>query len=713
MDTNIVNSRKKRRPHGKQIAKRRSKCPSTRVKFSKVASTVDNDESENEGSRDDVAMVSDNESKSASSDEGSDDVSGADIEVADELSDLSEYDMDDVSDDESDSDSENLQFSDSEDSDSEFDGDVEAGCRIVSADLAEKLLKEARKLTDGAVRRLVAVYGSFIRRVALQRSSVSIDKGSKSKDADASAKKKGGKRGRVRSDTMASRGMSTRFRETPNRYAPSNNDVYSYIVIEAFSIVEEYLRRHELSFSNTGIVDVATLFRKFLSSVVVQLGFCFEDLDLCRCALNTLGGDVMMPWIVSLKTFQKEVVKVACSLLTHHKERVVRIHALKMLQRYLMCVREENYHRIHISQTPAGVMKVERMSSQQVHDFCNNSLNFVLSRSYRTLVSASCIERTLKNFALFKLSQNCLAELFSEASAANLYTFAFKSIRDLGINVRREWLAINDQKKRKRKPQKAGSSHSIVLPVYSWGFVDAINLWVSALVRCSDRLEPLSYPLVTVISAAVKIKMPQMAYMPFVLHMLTALNQLADGLERFVPLGSYIFNLLEQLRNKDISKMQRNEAKQSRKLLDNTDDIMVLLRLSKKQKDASETYRMLYKHVALVLTDHVGLVALHPSFPEFTVPITAYLRRYLKSQRVEPGFRSSATKLLSLMDESATVVLEKRSSIDLEQRGEMRLKHFASEAKQIPVYRYRMTQLVRYQHINKEKVEGTLSAAAL
>ncbi|GIX63046.1 immediate-early protein, putative [Babesia caballi] len=717
METNIVNSRKRRagkadRTKGQVKQKISKKRSEVRVKPLKAASVVEKgvDKGVEESEEDDIDAVANSEGEDSEreSEEGSDGAAGDDSEP----SDLSDYDMEDVSDDESDSDSgsENLEFSDPEDSGSELEGDLEPGCRTISTEAAETMVKHARKLGDGAVRRIVGVYGSFIRRAALQQSPTPPAVPSDAKEK--AEGRKGARQRRQRRGLMASRSLS-KFRDTANRYAPSSTDVYNYVVIEAFSVVEQYVKAAELAFSNARIADVATLFRRFLSSALVQLGFRFEDLDLCRCALNMIGSNAIMPWVVSLKSLHREVVKVACSLLTHHGERAVRVHALQVLQAYLRCLKEDKYHRILISQPPATGLKVERLSSQQAKTFCNRSLNFLLNRSYRTQISASSIDRTLGNFGLFKLSQNCLAELYNEAATANLYTFVFKSIRDLGINVRREWLAANDKKKRTRTPKKDSSSHGIVLPVYSWGFVEAVNVWVTVLVRCRDRLEALSYPLVTVITAAVKAKLPQIGYMPFVLHMITAQNQLADGLERFVPVASCVFNLLEQLRAKDIDKMRRVEAGTSRKLLDNADDIMVRLRLTKKQLHASETYRMLYRHVALVLTDHVGLVSLHPSFPEFSIPITVYLKRYLKGHKVDPGFRSSATKLLSLMEESASVVREKRSSLDLQKRAAPRLKLFASDAKAIPVHRYRMAQLLRYQHISREKVEGTLSAATL
>ncbi|GFE54061.1 Noc2p family protein, putative [Babesia ovis] len=696
MDTNIVNSGKKRKAQHTKPANKINRRKPPHVKFPQPTHEEDND----------VDLGSDSE----------DDLSEAEFDtgiVSDHSEDdeLSEYDMDDVSDDESEQESDNLEFSDAEDSDSDFQGEIESGCKVVSSELAEQILSDAKKLHDSAIRRLIVVYGSFIRRAALQSPQMPSEPISTGDTADDGTK--GGKRRRSGRNAIASRGLSAKFRNTPNRYAPSNKDVYSYIIMETCSIVEKYLEKHQLSFGNKGIADVATLFRRFFSSTLVLLGFCNDDLDSTRCVLTVLGTNIVMPWIVCLKNLQTEMVKLAASLLTYHRERVVRVHALQLLQRYLKHIKEKDYHRIHIYQTPAGVLKVERLSSQDAHEFCNSSLNFVLSRSYRTLVSASCIERTLKNFVLFKLSQNCVAELFNDAPTANLYTFAFKSIRDLGINVRREWLAINDRKKREKKLPKRSSSHGMVLPVYSWGFVDAINLWVSTLVRCKDRLEQLAYPLVTVISASVKIKLPHVAYMPFVLHMITAMNQLTEGLDRFVPVASMLFNLLEQLRKKDISKLRRAEAKHSKKLLDNSNDIMVLLRLSKKQLHASETYRMLYRHVGLVLTDHVGLISLHPSFPEFTIPITAFLRTYLKNHRVDPAFRNTVSKLLSLIEESSTIVRDKRVSLDMQKRSNMGLKVFTSDAKHIPIYRHRMEQLLRYQQINREKVEGTLSAAEL
>lgn len=709
METNIVDSRKKNKAHKKRKAIQMASSNKGRRIDEEDNATLEMDED-----------TIDNPL--------SDSVSNSD---ADEESDVSDYDMDDVSDDESEAESgsEDLDFSDPEESegaDSDLDEDVEEGCKILSPEDAERIVKDAMNLSDATVRRLVVVYGSFIRRAALKQNPSSESAPSEINDATKAKRSKRGRR-KQRQSIMASRELSDKFRHSKNRYAPSSVDVYNYVALEAFSVIEKYLKQTELSFSNARIVEVAVLFRRFLSSALVQLGFHHEDMDLCRCALHTLGSETVMPWVVALKSVHKELIKIACSLLTHHNERAARVYALQLLQRYMRCLSDKSYHCIQISQPPSAGTKVERLSSQQSRLFRHRSVNFMLNRSYRTQISASSVERTMKNYGLFKLSQNCLAELYNEAETSNLYTFAFKSIRDLGINVRRQWLALNDKQKRTQVTVDEATSHSIVLPVYSWGFVEAVNVWVAVLVRCRARLEALVYPLVVVITAAIKVKLPHIDYIPFVLHMLTAQNQLADGLEKFIPLASYIFNMLEQLKSKDVSKMWRTEAAASRKMLDNTDDIMVRLRLSKKQLHSSETYKTLYRHIVLVLADHVGLVSLHPSFPEFSIPIIAYLKRYLKSNKVgstarannihymqvEPGFRDALSKLIGVMDESAAVVRDKRSQMEMGKQKASRLKLLHGDAKHIPAYQHRIDLLVKYQHISKEKVAGTLSAMQL
>lgn len=685
MKTNIVDSRKSRQP------RKGKKATATANK-----KRVDSDDDEQR----DTGLMDVEEPYSSES------------EVESDNDEVSDYDMEDVSDEESDDDQagEELDFSDdgeSDDSYSAFD-DLEDGCKVISTDEAEKVIKEAKKLAPASVKRLVVIYGSFIRRLAAKQSP-SEDLSTDKKDRKKAKRESRKQRKRI----MASTQLSERFRKSVNRYAPSSTDVYNYVALEAFAVMEAYLKKTELSFSNAQIVDVALLFKRFLSSVLVQLGFHYEDVDLCKCALSTLGNEKTMPWIVALKSLQKELVKVACSILANHSDRTVRVYSLQLLQRYLGCLDDKKYHRIQISQPPSIGTKVERLSSQQTREFVNRSVNFLLNRSYRTQISAASTERTLKNFSLFKLTQNCLAELYSAVATSNLYTFVFKSIRDLGINVRREWLAVNNKKARERKPIDTSSSHHMVLSVYSWQFVEAINVWVAVLIKCKSKLEALSYPLVVVITAAIKNKLPKVEHMPFILHMITAQNQLSDGIDKFIPLASCIFNLIEQLKNKDLGKMKRLEAKTSKKLLDNAEDIMVCLKLSKKQLHASETYKTLYRHVELVLTDHVGLISLHPSFPEFTLPINAYLKRFLKNNKVEPGFRDAMSKLIGLMNESAKVVTSKRADLDMSKRSAPTLKILKAHAKQIPLYQYRMSLLLKYQNINKEKVIGTLSAAQL
>ncbi|EDO07228.1 Noc2p family protein [Babesia bovis T2Bo] len=699
MDTNILISGKRRKARGTVARRGKKHCATDKRKQKEPK--LKNDKK--------VPDDSDNDSISAASEsdgivEGSD---ASDISDYSSDSNISDYDIDDISDDDDDEDTDDLEFNDEEMSDYDIEDEVEDKCKVISAEMADTILENSKQMNESDIKRLVKVYCSIIRREALKHAP---EEGPKEKTAD---KKKKDDAQRHNRKSFSSRSMFSNLHKMVNKYHAENHDVYSYIIMQSQDLMAQYLASHELSFKNKEIADVALLFRQFLSASLLQLGISDNDVDITKSILGMICNHKIMPWIACLKYLQKALVKVTSSLLTYHKESVIRVLSLQVLIRYLESVKESNFHKIQIYHSAGAILKVERLSSQEAKKFCSDSLHFLMTRCYRTLVSAGCVERNLKNFTLFKMSQNCVAELFSHAPEAAIYIFAFKSIRDLAINVRREWMALNDRKKRDKKTPKKSESHGMVLPVYSWGFVDAINLWVSTLARCKKHLIPLSYPLVTVILGAIKIRLPHIAYMPYILHMITALNQLSDGIQRFIPLCSILFNLLEQLKNHDVAKLKRREARESKKMLDNANDLMVMLKFSKKQLHASDTYKVLYRHVGLVLTDHIGLLSLHPSFPEFTIPVVAFLQKYVKSNRVDHAFRSQCSKLVSMIDQSATVIREKREKIDLEKRQSMNLKVFESESKQIPIYCYRMEQLLRYQQINKEKVEGTLLAAKL
>ena len=155
--------------------------------------------------------------------------------------------------------------------------------------------------------------------------------------------------------------------------------------------------------------------------------------------------------------------------------------------------------------------------------------------------------------------ENCILELMRLDDAA-AYRVGYMFIRQLALVLRNTSLkpvasASKGQKtvtkKGKAMPKskaKAGKSKSkqskpTTETLVSWPYVRSIFLW-TRLVSDVKALKELAYPLYMVVLGAVKSQ-SSLNFMPFCLHGLRALNELAEKTQKLVPLSALLLRLLD------------------------------------------------------------------------------------------------------------------------------------------------------------------------
>lgn len=614
------------------------------------------------------------------------------LELLDSDSDVSEYSLDD----------------ESGSQDSEADVDEETNLRILTESVVIRLAENASTLKPNPIRKLLSAYACAVSHIASEEIKINAaitPDNEKKKTKFKSLKKE---------NSRILKGVSDRMREklesSKQMYVIKNPDVYTLLVSKTLEMMSLFLKQNTLSESPDAIASVAQIVRKFFSTAIIQLGFAFQVFDICRETLISLSSPHVMKWIAVFKNTNNQFVKIVCSLLSGHPQKAARINCLQFLQQYLTCLKDSKLITTQLFQPKSSyLVNVIQLTVTDAKAVSNEAINFLLQRCYRSQIKAVYNGLTFKNFGLFKLSQNCITELYSAVPYPNLYTHVFRSIRDLGMNIRREWTTAN---KKQPDPLNDDKNRSLTIAVCSWGFIEAINIWVGVVSRSKDKLETLIYPLVTVITSAIKVNLQNLNCMPFVLHLLTALNILSDGTDKFIPISSIIFQLLESLKSKDLVKLDK-AAKETNSVLEKTDDIMVKLKLSNKQIHMSQTYKTLYKHIEIVLVDHLGIVSLNPSFPEFSIPILTFLRIYVRNEHVPEEFKTCMTTLIQVVEDTCEKIKGRRLQLEEKSGTGSKLKVFTSDCKSIPTYKHRLDILSRYQQLNKEKVTGTMAASKI
>ncbi|BAM39391.1 uncharacterized protein TOT_010000847 [Theileria orientalis strain Shintoku] len=600
---------------------------------------------------------------------------------------------------------------DSELSDAEFDEDTKLP--ILTLKLSETLLKNASAHTNGAIKRLVAVFSSVVSSVASSQIKLTSSSDVKKQPKDSNVKLKF--KYLKNENKRLLRGTASRYSDAKKpptkKYAVKDTDVYNTFVAKTADVMSDYMKEKSVLANKEEVLAAAPMIRRFLSTALLQLAFTFDDFDLTRSTLISLTATHAMRWICTFRQLNSQFAKVVSSLMTAHPQKLTRINCFQFLSEYLKCATDAKLMSVQLAPR-AYLINYSKLTDSERKSASNESVNLLLKRCYSSHIRAVMNGVTLKNFSLIKLTQNCISELYLQAPQDNVYVHAFRSIRDLAFNVRREWNSSNQKsakkgsssKKAKRKlPDEEDAldqgkhKPAMQFEVCSWGFIESINIWISVISRSGENMKALVYPLVTVINALVKIKINSKRYVPLVLHLLTALNQLSDGVNKFIPIGSFIFFVLDTLKSFKHNKPVKDE-------LEKSEDIMIKLKLSKKNLHSDQVRKLLYKHVELVLVDHLGLVSLNPSFPEFTNPVTHILKKHIKSLSVPSEFKSAVNALFKIMKESSETVTDKREELPPEPMDILKV----FEGTKVAMHEYRQQLLSKYQLMNREKLLSTL-----
>ncbi|EAN34138.1 Noc2p family protein [Theileria parva strain Muguga] len=613
-----------------------------------------------------------------------------------------------------DSDSEHSQYSSDEDGetnnvdlesdDSEPDFDEDTNLPVLTSKLSQKLLDKASSHTHNSVKNLLSVFSSVVGSVASNKISLKSDTKSPKLDVDKAKMKF---KYLKNENKRLLKGTADRFSEpsksSKKAYVVKDWDVYKIFVSSTFDTMAEYLKSKEVTSKKEDVTASAPLVRKFLSTSLVQLAFILDDFDLTRSCLISLSKTHVVKWICVFKSLNRQFVKIVSSLMCGHPQKHTRVDCFSFLSEYLKCLKDHKLMRVKLS-FRSYLVNYTKLSESESKSASNSSLDFLLKRCYSSHVKSVMSGITLKNYGLFKLSQNCISELYLKVPYDNLYVFSFKTIGNLAYNVRREWVNTGKEKKPKKKEdskenkaKKPLKENTTILSVCSWGFIESVNIWINVLSRSDTKMKTLIYPLVTVINSAIKIKISNKRQMPFVLHLLIALNKLLDGTHKFIPIMSLVFHVLDNIKN-------FKQTVKSKGTLEKSEDIMMKLRLSGKSVNSSQIYKELYKYVGLILIDHLGILSLNPSFPEYTNCICYHLKRYVNSPEVFNDFRNTISSLLSVLNETNATITKLREGVD-----ESALEGFnVFDPDKIPMHKYRQEFLLKFQQLSRDKFISSL-----
>lgn len=264
----------------------------------------------------------------------------------------------------------------------------------------------------------------------------------------------------------------------------------------------------------------------------------------------------------------------------------------------------------------------------------------VLNKMYRVLILSSSKCQTWRGTSAIRFGINCLAELLRMNSGV-AYRICFNGVRQLALLTRQACLPNPPKLTEKQK------RHAPDGAVLTWAYVSGCRIWTNVILSTlnenkNSKLSELVFPLATIISSALKLKMANAEYAPFCLHLLNQLNYLSTCANVHIPTIGYANTLLIHAANA-LSKARRsanngaNDAANASKknaasrLQRGVADVELLIKLKTEHMNSLQVLETACDRILDNIQQSLSLMAGHPGFPEASLPISAMLRKSGKS----------------------------------------------------------------------------------
>lgn len=237
-----------------------------------------------------------------------------------------------------------------------------------------------------------------------------------------------------------------------------------------------------------------------------------------------------------------------------------------------------------------------------------------------------------------KFMNSCLVEL-SGLSLSNTYSFGFLGIRELALNL---------------KNATANSDYSVIL---SWSFVNSIRLWADIIATYGnspnggENLKHLVYPLVQISIGALRL-CPNSKNFPTHLLILQTLLHTSEKTGVFIPISSYLMEILSS--SEITSKAKPSTLKPL--------DLFGVLSVPSGYMSTSVYQRGLFESVLSLFYDYFAIPSI--SFPELCVPITVFLKRWMKKSK-NPFMSKNVRVLLEKIQEQSSWTEKERSRLSI------------------------------------------------
>ncbi|KAL7567953.1 hypothetical protein ACA910_019663 [Epithemia clementina (nom. ined.)] len=302
----------------------------------------------------------------------------------------------------------------------------------------------------------------------------------------------------------------------------------------------------------------------------------------------------------------------------------------------------EDYQAVRLQ----AFFRIRQLAITQPFPFIETCLRKVYLAYARRAKHGSSSSPTVEILLTLTFMGNSVVELYS-LDLHSSYQHAFVYIRQLALHLRS---AI----------QKTSSDATQQL--FRWQYMHCLKLWVSVLsgvVVQEDgaQMRSLIYPLTEIIYGVARLAPSNVRHLPFRLHCVRLLQQLAASSEMYIPTTSLLLDCL------DWKEWYMKPKKTSKRNTTAGLNLLYLLKLPK--EDSLRTHEQQEAAIVAIfvlLEREVDLYAYSAGFPEFSIWIRRRMKAFSRATR-QPRWRRFAGGIIELCEKHASNAIASRAKL--------------------------------------------------
>ncbi|OII74480.1 uncharacterized protein cubi_00033 [Cryptosporidium ubiquitum] len=386
------------------------------------------------------------------------------------------------------------------------------------------------------------------------------------------------------------------------------------------------------------IEKICRIFWQDLSNLILNNCLSLQpNLELMRDIFNKLSNPLLILWIMPNRLLTNRFSTLLSRIWTMNKYVILKQGAFQVLKTINAC-----FDKLSQNSNNKNCPKFQFFDHNDIINHPIKRHEEFLLILHRTIGISAMRGISWKNYFSSKQVINDYLILLQESNHKMVYRISYNVIRKLGSMLRILYLRIsrtnNSKTNLKNKLNNSAKQkklfEEVFLNLFSWKFLTFIRIWSLAVSNISE-LYPLQYPLITIITSIVKLKLSSISFLPFTLQALEVLSEVAISNNVFIPITEMLFDAhstIERGIKQTFNKSSQSNLKNQSMITTTSKPFMpeFEIKIGNSISKSYQVYDSLQEFWIYIVSLYISSLYKHPSFPEFLLGIIPNLKKLQK-----------------------------------------------------------------------------------